>query len=242
MRADYFFRVMIAMIFAAFLSAGVVTAAEDAPKIQFNKETHDYGQVLYGKTVVEEFHITNTGSAPLVIKKLEATCGCTKILEGPKEVPPHGSSKIVASFDTAGLRAGKKQKSIYVYSNDPVRPMVKLTVYAEVMRDVTLDSQNLAATIPEFQETVSFPMKLSNDSDEPVEITSLTTEPNQWKVAMSPERPVAPPHGSLPITVTVSLKRQPGREYYTGKFNLETSHPHEKTLDVRYLIRLEKPA
>ncbi|MEJ2717374.1 MAG: DUF1573 domain-containing protein [Deltaproteobacteria bacterium] len=71
--------------------------AATGPRISFDKETHDYGDVQYGDTVTEEFDFTNTGDKTLVIDKLRATCGCTKAIKGSSEVPPGGKSSIVGT-------------------------------------------------------------------------------------------------------------------------------------------------
>jgi hypothetical protein len=58
----------------------------------------------------------NTGSKPLVIKNVQATCGCT-VPEIPKEpVMPGKSGYIKAVFDSKG-RAGENHKSITVFAN-----------------------------------------------------------------------------------------------------------------------------
>ena len=46
-------------------------------KIDFKKETHDYGNIKYGANGECTFEFTNTGSAPLIISDAKGSCGCT---------------------------------------------------------------------------------------------------------------------------------------------------------------------
>ena len=46
-------------------------------KIAFEETVHEYGTIKQGEVVKHDFKFTNTGNAPLVIKKVDASCGCT---------------------------------------------------------------------------------------------------------------------------------------------------------------------
>ncbi len=227
-------------ILVIILCVPIITYA--APKLTIDKERHDYGRVLYGDTVKDEFVIKNTGDQPLKIDKLEASCGCTKVIKGASEIPPNGETKIFASFDTNGLSGGKKQKSITVYSNDPERPVVKLALLADVIREVSVEPRFLAAKIPEFKQTVDLPFKITNDSDMPLMITKLAPVQGFPEVKMAPEQLTLKPHSTIPVKIEVSLKKTPGKEYYIGRANLETNHPREKEIQIRYTIKLDNPA
>jgi hypothetical protein len=196
---------------------------------------------MYGETVTEEFILTNTGDQPLIIDKLEASCGCTKAVKGASEVPPQGHTKIVAAFDTTGLKAGKKQKTISVYTNDPERPVVKLTLLADLVREVSVEPPTMATTVTKYVEKVTFPLQISNSSDKPVTIQKLTNLPGTAPAELQPERVVVAPRSSRPFSIVIRLKEEPGRVYWMGRFNLETDHPREKEIDIRYLVRLGQP-
>jgi len=211
-----------------------------APRITFDKEVHDYGRVLYGDTVSDEFIVTNSGDQVLIIDKLEASCGCTKAIKGSSEVPPKGQTKIMAAFDTTGLRGGKKQKTIYVHSNDPERPVVKLTLLADVVRELSLDPPTLAKTLDSYTESVSFPINIANSSDKPVTIKSLKSQLGTAPAIMTPKGFVIKPHSSASFTIKINLRNEPGRQYWMGRFNLETDHPKENEIEIRYLIKVNK--
>ncbi len=76
----------------------------------------ELGTIEEGQKLEVIFEYKNTGSKPLVIKNVQATCGCT-VPEIPKEpVMPGKSGFIKAVFDSQG-RAGENHKSITVFAN-----------------------------------------------------------------------------------------------------------------------------
>lgn len=46
-------------------------------EFKFDSEVHDFGNIVLGKPVVHIFNFTNIGEAPIIISKVETTCGCT---------------------------------------------------------------------------------------------------------------------------------------------------------------------
>ena len=63
-------------IFAGlFLTASFVFAS--AQTISFDKTTFDYGTVKAGADGHRFFTVKNTGDKPLIISKVQASCGCT---------------------------------------------------------------------------------------------------------------------------------------------------------------------
>ena len=92
-----------------------MTAQEAAAKIEFKSETVDYGEIEKGADGVRVFEFTNTGDAPLIITKVNSTCGCTipKKPEGP--ILPGKTGEIQVKYDTN--RVGPIRKAITVISN-----------------------------------------------------------------------------------------------------------------------------
>ncbi len=213
--------------------------ASGGPVIKFDKEVHDYGRVLYGDQVTEEFKVFNDGTDVLRIDKLEASCGCTKVIKGSSEIPPKGETSVVATFETTGLRAGKKQKTIFVHSNDADRPVVKLTLYADVVRELSLEPPTFSLKLNSFQKEVKISVNLKNESKKDVTVLSVNTHPEAPKAILKSEKMVVPAGKSAPLEVLINLVQEPGRSHWMGKLNILTDHPTEKELDLRYLIKLD---
>ena len=110
---------------------GEKTSKKNA-KIEFNKNTHDFGELAFASDGSCEFIFKNTGKSPLVLNNVKSTCGCT-IPEWPREpVGENESASIRVRYDTH--RVGSFTKSITVYSNasnSPKRLFIKGRVKAK---------------------------------------------------------------------------------------------------------------
>lgn len=74
------------------------------PVIEFNKTSHDFGDLKEGEIVECSFYFKNTGKGPLLIKEVTPDCGCT-VPEFDKEaILPGEESKIKIVFNSAGFR------------------------------------------------------------------------------------------------------------------------------------------
>lgn len=63
---------------ALILGVGFVANAQSAAaEFKFETESHDFGKIELNKPAVFTFNFTNVGDAPLIISKVETTCGCT---------------------------------------------------------------------------------------------------------------------------------------------------------------------
>ena len=68
--------------------------------VEFKEKTFDFGKVMDGEIVEHDYHFTNTGDEPLILKKVKASCGCTVPTWPRKPIPPGGKGVIHAKFDT----------------------------------------------------------------------------------------------------------------------------------------------
>lgn len=86
------------------------------PKIEFEKDIHDFGKIIQGEKVTYAFKFKNTGSTLLLISNVSTSCGCT-VTDFPKEpIKPGESGKIDVSFDSEGKR-GPQNKTATVFAN-----------------------------------------------------------------------------------------------------------------------------
>ena len=113
-------------------SARSENGEKSGPKIEFDKDVHDFGQIIQGEMISYSFHFTNTGSAPLLITDVKASCGCT-IADFPREaVSPGKKAYVTVTFDSKGRR-GFQSKQVTVLANtNPNTHTLKVT--AEIIR------------------------------------------------------------------------------------------------------------
>jgi hypothetical protein len=105
---------------------------ESGPKIVFDKDAHDFGQIIQGEMISYSFHFTNSGSAPLLITDVKASCGCT-VADFPREaIAPGDKAYVTVTFDSKGRR-GFQSKQVTVLANtNPNTHTLKVT--ADIIR------------------------------------------------------------------------------------------------------------
>jgi len=104
--------------------------------ISFEEKTHDFGKVNEedGK-ITHVFNFTNKGISPLVISRVQASCGCTTPVWTKEPVEPGKKGTITVTYNPTG-RPGNFTKTITVYSNAIDEQMV-LTIHGEVIPKAT---------------------------------------------------------------------------------------------------------
>ena len=119
-----------------FLTASFAFAS--AQTISFDKTTYDYGTVKNGADGHRFFTVKNTGDKPLIISRVQASCGCTTP-EVPKDpIMPGKTAQIKVGYDTKIV--GPFTKIIEVYSNDPENSRSVITIKGTVDGNVAAET------------------------------------------------------------------------------------------------------
>ena len=108
-------------------------AFAQSPKVSFDNLVHNFGDVKEGKFVVHEYVIKNTGKGELLINKVKASCGCTAAAPKKTRLKAGEETKLKVEFNTY-RRQGKQKKYVYVFTNDPEKPQVRLVFTANVIK------------------------------------------------------------------------------------------------------------
>jgi hypothetical protein len=107
----------------------------NAPSINFESPTYDFGYVKEGNTVVYRYKFKNTGKSDLYIRKVSATCSCSIAAPENKILKPGQTGYIKVTLDTKGFK-GAQSKQFSVVSNDPLASQVYLTLKGVVRTPV----------------------------------------------------------------------------------------------------------
>ena len=115
------------ILFVTLLTASCRRQGASVPAAVTEKETagisftdgleHDFGMFRTQDTLVHYFVYKNTGRAPLVIQKIETSCGCTRATFSKKPLAPGGTDSIRVTYDGNGFSQGHFIKGCDVYSN-----------------------------------------------------------------------------------------------------------------------------
>ena len=87
----------------------------NAQEFKFDKETINYGKIEKDSNGERIFIFTNVGDEPLIIQRIQSSCGCTVPKKPEKPIMPGEKGEIKVSYATN--RVGGFSKSITIYSN-----------------------------------------------------------------------------------------------------------------------------
>ncbi|MCX6255968.1 MAG: DUF1573 domain-containing protein [Bacteroidia bacterium] len=172
------------MLFLSMLIFGTIVNAQIAQtKMQLSATEHDFGTFKEeaGKQTFD-FLVTNTGTEPLVIQNIVASCGCTTPEWTKQPIPAGAKGKITAIYDPTG-RPGPFNKTLSVYSNTKPEVVVlvikgEVTPHEKTVEElftfpvgtVRFESNHLAFTNVKKTEKKIRVMQLINTSNAPVKV------------------------------------------------------------------------
>ncbi len=104
---------------------------EPAPKVVVDQEEYDFGTMDYGSEMGHDFKFTNAGQAPLVLTAGPTSCRCTVSKVNGDKLLPGQSFKVTVHWKARDLSNHYRQ-TVQIYTNDPLRPVVKLSIVGEV--------------------------------------------------------------------------------------------------------------
>jgi hypothetical protein len=125
-------------------------------QLQFEKETHEFGNIPQGIPVSYEFKFKNTGNEPVIISNVQASCGCTTPEWTNTPVMPGKTGSIKAAYNAAGM--GAFNKSITVTSNAANNTQV---VY---VKGTVVDKSEIKASYTPEQKLKSARVSIKNNT------------------------------------------------------------------------------
>ena len=200
---------VIALVFA-------VNTVMGQSKIVFDEMVHDFGSFKEADGLqTTTFAFTNSGTEPLVLSNVRASCGCTTPKWTREPVAPGQKGSIEVTYNPKN-RPGSFNKSITINSNAE-NPTVVLRITGQVeQREKTLAEQYPRTIGPLRAKSnyISFAkltmgqqdtkeLELINDTDKPVEV-GFRTVPKHMTAKVEPSS--IPAHGKGNLIVTYNTK------------------------------------
>lgn len=103
---------------------------DTVPRMVFSHYNFEYGHRILNGKVRHDFYFSNMGSKELVIKRIELCNGCVLKGEPNRIIEPGASGSLVLVIKTKGV--GVAHRSIKVFTNDPVNPVIYLGIHGTV--------------------------------------------------------------------------------------------------------------
>lgn len=117
--------------FLSFCGMILCCALLPAQEISFKNDVYQFGDLREEGKAYGSFTLTNTGDAPLIIRRVSASCGCTTPDYPKTPIAPGDTAEITVAYNTEG-RPGNFNKTITVYSNALSQPTYTLTIRGTV--------------------------------------------------------------------------------------------------------------
>jgi len=201
-----------------------VPSVTAAPRITFEKVTHNFGEVGPGTNQICEFRFTNTGNAVLRISEVTKICGCTPFSLDKTEYAP-GESGVLRVGYYADLQYGNTKKQLFVHSNDSQNPKVALNIDARIVAKVNVEPKALRLSL-KHQNAGCPQITLRSLDNQPFSIRSFKSTANFITAAYNPSA-MATSFVLQPMVDMAKLE-----QHLNGRIEIELTHPECKTVTV----------
>lgn len=182
-----------------------------APEIEFTSTQFDFGAVNQGERVQHAFEFVNAGQDPLLIDRVRSSCGCTAVLVSDKNLAPGAKGQIKTNFDSTRFR-GSVSKTIYLYSNDPAKPVVQLKIKGEVLELIAVEPEQVNFGKIAGDQALIAKVVLRNQGETPLTLG----EPRTTAAELQAEMPETTLAKGEEVSLELMLSPKPGTLRFSG--------------------------
>ena len=138
---------------------------------------------MSGEPVKHVFAFTNTGNRELVLSRVYAGCGCSKVGEWTARVKPGGVGTVSAELNTLAVAGNALSKTISVTCNDDTRPGLALQFKGAVWRPIEVNPEVVVLNLKPDAAFASALVQITNRREEPL----LLSPPESTNTAFGAE-------------------------------------------------------
>src|SRR5580765_3613167 len=121
---------LISVVSFSIASAQTAPAGTNKADVLLLKETaHDFGKIPQGRPVTYVFEIVNTGTVPLKLENVQASCGCTTPQWSKDDIAPGATSNITVGYNAYAEGAFEKTITIQYNQSQTKMLVIKGNVY-----------------------------------------------------------------------------------------------------------------
>jgi hypothetical protein len=127
---------------SALLGEQPAAPSAGTPKAQVVEPAYNFGTALSGPPLDHVFMIKNVGNAPLEIRNVSASCGCTAAKPSKNILAPGEVATISASIDTR-FEQGHNLSVVTLTTNDPANPALQLKIEGVIKPQVAAQPMDI---------------------------------------------------------------------------------------------------
>lgn len=225
----------MALVLAALLIIGEVTAATAAPRLKIEPKQADLGEIQQGDKIEQIFQIKNTGDAPLKIEQVKTSCGCTVAMPSQSLLSPGERGELKAVFNSSGF-SGNISKIVYVYTNDPTSKVTEVVMKGRVIPEITVTPEMIDLGSIKPDNTRQIEVAITNNGKIPVIITDI--EPMIRDVEIVFKKQTIAPGKTIQFTVKATPPRDSTR--MSGYLIVHTDRVGNPPIRVPFFAAVEE--
>lgn len=210
--------------------------AQTIGKLVFEKSAHDFGQIKEENGPAEvTFEFTNTGTAPIKLTKVKASCGCTTPTWTQEEIAPGKVGIIKASYDPTN-RPGVFDKTITVNTNGQPevvylkikgkvipRPKGIADYYPAEMGNLRMKSRNIFFQKVLHDSKAEQDFVLYNQGDKPIKIDMVNSFAKlKYFLTATANKTTIAPKDSATLHFVYDAAKRKDWDYVSDLFTLYT--------------------
>jgi len=195
-----------------------------APRIEFEKLTHNFGSVGPGTQHICEFRFTNTGNGVLKINEISKICGCTPFSLDKTEYAPGESGSLKVGY-YADDQYGNTRKQLFVSTNDRQNPRIALNIDASIVAKVDIEPKSLRLSL-KHQNGDCPQIVLTSVDNQPFSIRSFKSTAGCMTADYNPSETAS--RFVLQPKVDMAMLEQ----IVDGRIEIELTHPECKIVGI----------
>ncbi|MCM0082211.1 DUF1573 domain-containing protein [Geomonas sp. Red32] len=218
---------LTAISLLALLLTAVTALA--APELTVEQGKYNFGTITQGKKVQHNFTVKNTGDAPLQIRQLIASCGCTAAKPSTSTIAPGKTGQIQVTFDSANF-SGRVEKSVTMTTNAGRTPSYIFYLDGTIEEQLQVVPRQLAFAPATAGVTKMGTITVSNKSGATVRLLSVKVNSTSMQIKPEIKKSELKPGETGTIEVAVTPKAE--AKVWSGYLHIMTTFPQRKEITV----------
>jgi len=117
------------LLIPGFFATYAQTESKATAVLQVKETEYDFGTIPQGKPVFHNFEIMNSGSRPLKLDNVQASCGCTTPEWSKEAIGAHSTAQIKVGYNAASEGYFQKYITVTYNGNQTKQIIIKGNVW-----------------------------------------------------------------------------------------------------------------
>jgi len=209
----------------------------NGPDLRFDEYICDFGFLDYGAKAERTVRFRNAGNAPLEIYGIDSSCTCATAYTEVTVLPPGGEAQLDVMVDTEG-KVDRQENTLYIRSNDPISPIVRINTSLVVKPDRVLAPFQLDFGTIKVNQPAKLESIVLDPGDGSLRVESVESDSPFIAAAVSQVQDVD--RGKEYPDYRLKLDLLPGIPLgkFQSKLTLRTNHPRTPVVDISVLATI----